>query len=182
MSDTVLSVLMLFSSIKSCPLFVTPWTVAYQAPLFRQETSQARILEWVAMPSSRGSSQPKDRTLVSCISFICKHILYHWATWEAWANTYLNGPQWVVPAWMLGQLCLRAKTLQFYLTLCNPMGCSLPGPSIHGILLARILEWVAICFSRGSSQPRDQTRISCIGRQILYHWATRKALNTLHIS
>ena len=39
--------------------------------------------------------------------------------------------------------------------LCDPMDCSLPGSSVHGILLARILEWIAIPFSRGSSQPRD---------------------------
>ena len=58
------------------------------------------------------------------------------------------------------------------LTLCDPMDCSLPGSSVHGIFQARILEWVAISFSRGSSQPRDRTHvfcISCIGRQILYH-------------
>ena len=60
----------------------------------------------------------------------------------------------------------------------TPMDCSPPGSSIHGILQARILEWVAITSSRGSSQPRDQTHvpcISCIGRQILYHWAPWKA-------
>ena len=60
-------------------------------------------------------------------------------------------------------------------TLCDPMDSSMPGFSVHGILQARILEWVAIPFSRGSSWPRDQTCISCIGRQILYHWATRRA-------
>ena len=57
-------------------------------------------------------------------------------------------------------------------TLCNPRDCSPPGSSVHGILRARILEWVAISFSRGSSQLRDRTRISCVsstGRQILYH-------------
>ena len=48
-------------------------------------------------------------------------------------------------------------------------------PSVHRILQARILEWVAISFSRGSSRPRDRTCISCIGRQILYHWATWEA-------
>ena len=48
------------------------------------------------------------------------------------------------------------------LTLCNPMDCSPPGSSVHGILQARILEWVPIPFSRESSQPRDQTRVSCI--------------------
>ena len=45
---------------------------------------------------------------------------------------------------------------------CNPIDCSPPGFSVHGILQARILEWVAISFSRGSSQPRDRTRVSCI--------------------
>ena len=47
-------------------------------------------------------------------------------------------------------------------TLCDPVDCSLPGSSIHGILQARILEWVAISFSRGSSQPRDRTQVSHI--------------------
>ena len=47
-------------------------------------------------------------------------------------------------------------------TLCNPMDCSLPVSSAHGISLARVLEWVAISFSRGSSRPRDRTWVSCI--------------------
>ena len=47
-------------------------------------------------------------------------------------------------------------------TLCDPVDCSPPGSSIHGILQARILEWGAVSFSRGSSQPRDWTRVSCI--------------------
>ena len=50
---------------------------------------------------------------------------------------------------------------QSCLTLCDPMDCSPPGSSIHGILQARVLEWVAIPFSRGSFQPRDQTSVSC---------------------
>ena len=44
-------------------------------------------------------------------------------------------------------------------TLCDPMDCSLPGSSLQGILLARVLEWVAISFSRGSSRPRDRTQV-----------------------
>ena len=52
-------------------------------------------------------------------------------------------------------------------TLCNPMNYSLPGSSVHGISQARILEWVAILFSRGSSQPKDWTCISCTGRRFL---------------
>ena len=55
------------------------------------------------------------------------------------------------------------------LTLCNPMDCNLPGFSVHGILQSRILQWVAISFSRGPFWPRDGTQVSCIGRRILYH-------------
>ena len=63
-----------------------------------------------------------------------------------------------------------------YLTLCDSMDCSMPGPSVHGTSQARILEWVAIFFSRVSSQIRDWTYVSCIGSWILYHWSTREAL------
>ena len=53
---------------------------------------------------------------------------------------------------------MKVKVLdaQLCLTLCNPMDCSLPGSSVHGILQARILEWAAISFSRGSSRSRDR--------------------------
>ena len=54
------------------------------------------------------------------------------------------------------------------------MDCSPQGSSVHGISQARILEWVAISFCRGSSWPRDRTGISCIARQILYTWVTRR--------
>ena len=59
--------------------------------------------------------------------------------------------------------------------------CSPPGSSVHGISQASILEWVAISSSSQSSQPTDRPCISCIGRQILYHWATREALLTISI-
>ena len=71
---------------------------------------------------------------------------------------------------------LCAQSLQSVPTLCDPMDYSPPVSSIHGILQARILEWVAISFSKGSSRPRDRIWVSCIGRWILYHWATRKAI------
>ena len=70
-------------------------------------------------------------------------------------------------------------------TLCNPMASSPPGFSFHEISKARILEQVAIFSSRESSQPRDQTRFSCIiciGRQIFYHSATWEALCLLYFS
>ena len=59
-----------------------------------------------------------------------------------------------------------------------PMACSLPVSSVHGILQVRILDWVNVSSSQGSSWPRDQTCVSCvsgIGKQILYHWATWEA-------
>ena len=59
-------------------------------------------------------------------------------------------------------VCIHAQLLRFCLTLCNPMDYSTLGSSIHGILQGRILDWVAISYSKGSSQPRDQTRVSCI--------------------
>ena len=61
--------------------------------------------------------------------------------------------------------------------LCYPTDCSLPGSSVHGILQARILEWVAISFSRVSSQSRDQTWVSHIGGRCFNLWATREPLN-----
>ena len=64
---------------------------------------------------------------------------------------------------------------QSYPTLCCPMLCSPPGSSVHGTAHARILQWVTIPCSRGSSQSRDQTWVSCTGRKILYCWATREA-------
>ena len=65
----------------------------------------------------------------------------------------------------LAHACLVAQSCQ---TLCNPMDCSPPGSSVHGISQARILEWVAISFSRGSSQFSDRTQVSCIAGR-LYH-------------
>ena len=58
--------------------------------------------------------------------------------------------------------------------LCDPTDCSLPGSSVRGILQARILEWVAVSFSRRSSQPRDQTRVSCIAGRCFTIWANRE--------
>ena len=56
----------------------------------------------------------------------------------------------------------KVVVAQLYPTLCDPKDCSSPSSSVHGILQARILEWLAIPFSRESSRPRDQTPVSCI--------------------
>ena len=67
---------------------------------------------------------------------------------------------------------LKVLDAQSCLTLCNPMDCSPPGSSVHG----RILEWVAIPYSRGCSRPRDQTRVSRIAGRCFTIWVTREAL------
>ena len=105
----------------------------------------ARILEWVAISFYRASSQARDWS--PCL-LLARRIL-----WEA-----------------LG-VGLVAKSCP---TLCEPMDCSLPGSSVHGLLQARILERVAISFSRGSSQPRDQIRDPCIAGRFLTNWAMRE--------
>ena len=70
-------------------------------------------------------------------------------------------------------LSMKVKVIQSCLTLCDPMDCGLPGSPVHGIYQARILEWVAFPFSRGSSQPKDQTHISCIAGGFFTIWATK---------
>ena len=60
-------------------------------------------------------------------------------------------------------------------TLCNPMDCRLSGSSVHGIFQARVLEWIAISFSRGSSQPRNRTQVPRIAGRRFTIWATREA-------
>ena len=72
--------------------------------------------------------------------------------------------------------CCCCSVTELCLTLYHPMDCSMPGSSVCGILQARILEWIVISLSRGSSRTRDWTHISCIGRQFLYHQALREVI------
>ena len=103
-------------SLQSCP---TLWDAMDCSPPGSSVHGilQARILEWVAMLSSRGSFQHRDWTLVFCVSCIA------------------------------AAAAAAANSLQSCLTLWDPMDCSLPGFSVHGILQARTLEWGAISFS-----------------------------------
>ena len=66
---------------------------------------------------------------------------------------------------------VKVPVAQSCLTLCGLMDCSPPGSSVHGILQARILEWVAIPFSSESSQPRDQSQVSCVEDRFFTIWA-----------
>ena len=73
----------------------------------------------------------------------------------------------------------EVKVTQLCPILCNPMDDNLPGSSIHGILQARILEWVAVPFSRGSSRPRKRTGVSGVAGGFFTSWATRECLYVL---
>ena len=83
---------------------------------------QARVLTWVTISLSRGSSWPRDLTQVSCIAGQCFVV---WATRESPSHSNV--------------LCLVSQSCP---TLCDPMDCSPPGSCVHGILQARILEWL----------------------------------------
>ena len=77
---------------------------------------------------------------------------------------------------LLAVYIMKVLVAQLCPVLRYPMDCSLPGSSVHGIVQARILEWVAIPFSRGSSWSRDWTWIPCIAGRFFTIWATREAL------
>ena len=86
-------------------------------------------------------------------------------------------PSYTLKILKMANVMLYVKVLvaQLCLTLCNPMIYSPPGSSVHGIFQARILEWLTISFSSGSSQPRDKTRVSCTAGRFFTDWATREA-------
>ena len=117
---------------QSCPTLCDPMDYKVHGIL------QARILEWVAVPFSRGvfPAQGSNLGLLHC-----RQILYHRTTSEALGH---NLPK-------------KVKFAKLCPTLCHPLDYT-----VHGILQARLLEWVIFSFFRGSSQPRDRTQVSCI--------------------
>ena len=154
--------------------------------------SQANILEWVAISFSGGSSQPGDRTH---IPWIDRQIIYHGGTREALTVHYIlviwvssdtivkgcavcavsEGSSWSNREMTPWSEVKWSGVAQSCPTLCNPMDCSPAGSSIHGIFQARVLDWVAISFPRGSSWPRNQTLVSRIAGRLFTIWATREA-------
>ena len=78
---------------------------------------------------------------------------------------------------LIGKMCVCVCVcMSCSVVLCNPMDCSPPGSLVHGISQARILEWVAISFSRRSSPPRDWTWVSCIAGRVFTIWTIREVL------
>ena len=101
-----------------------------------------------------GSSRTRDWTSVPCIA---RQILNHWATGGA-LSMYIS----ISHHLCITCTCVHAQSLQSGPSLCSPMNCSPSGFSVHGILQTRILEWVAMFSSRGSSQPRIEIHVSCV--------------------
>ena len=96
-----------------------------------------------------------------CDPFLSDALLLEAQLWRS--LTCISGPK------------VKVKVAQSCPALCNPIECSLPGSSVHGILQTRILKWVAIPFSRGSSQHRDKAQVYHISGRFFTIWATREA-------
>ena len=133
---------------KSFLTLVTPWTVACQAPLFMGFSVQEC---WSGLPFPPPGKNP---------SLLC---LLHWQV----------GSLPLAPPGKPKYNSL-SEVAQSCLTLCDPVDCRPPGSCVHGIFQARILEWVAISFSRGSARPKDRTLVSRIAGRRFNLWATRK--------
>ena len=133
------------------------------SPFIKPRTSKSLI------PSPLYSVGPETQTVLSlCFLFTLSHsefsyllIIYHNELLAPHMGPLQCPSQHLVVVTVVQSL----SRVGLFMT----MDCSPPGSSVHGILQPRILEWVAISFSRGSSRPRDQTCVFCIGRWILYH-------------
>ena len=114
---------------------------------------QVRILEWVAI--SFHLTVVLEELIVLMLVWIAKLILLHRSQPKCPISICLAD-------FLLICACVRTKLLHLCPTLCDPMDGSPPGSSVHGILQVKILECIAIPFSRGSSQPRDQILVSAL--------------------
>ena len=114
--------------------------------------------------------------LIACM-LTCVWLCQSSCLWTHWSFRSIPSalPVVMVSITTVDSCCLVNKSC---LILCNPMDCSLPGSCVHGISQARILDWVAISFSRGSSQPWNRTLISYIAPGIVCLPGT--AVNTVH--
>ena len=124
---------------QSCLTLFNPWTVAHQAPL---SIGFSRQEHWSGLPFPSPGDLPDPGIEPTSPALA-----------GGFFNTEPQGKSLCTGVYKVAQSCTN---------LCDTMHHSLPGSSVHRILQARTLEWVAFPFSRGSSQPRDQTQVSCI--------------------
>ena len=102
---------------------------------------------------------------------VCVWMLSHDQLFRTWWIAHQAPLSWNFPGKNTGK---ESEVAQLCPALCNPVDCSLPGSSVHGIFQAIVLEWIAISFSSGSSQPRDGTQVSRIVDRRFTIWATRE--------
>ena len=138
-----------FSSISHVQLIVTPWIATHQTSL--SITNSQSLLRLMFIESVMPSSH-----LILCRLVFSLKVM----STVNQSHDYTHSTA-----------CVHAQLCQPCPALSDPLDCSPPGPSVHGTSQARILEWMVISFSRGSSRPRDRTPISCIVGRFLYHWA-----------
>ena len=166
---------------KSCPTLVTPWTVARQAPL---SMGFSRQKYWSGLPFPSRVSWVVNRYFlvdsslnfilfiyffVDCIFlyFIHQRLYFQLLHCTHFSPITLQIVMNEIKKNTIYKKIYESEVTQSCPTLCDPMDCSLPGSSVHGIFQAIVLEGIAIPFSRGSSQPRDQTLVSCIAGRFL---------------
>ena len=144
------------------------WSLSWEDPLEEEMATDSSILprkprgQRSVMGCSPGGRQESDTT-----EWLTHIILY-------------NTKKWKKCCWVKLTKSLVSEAAQSCLTPCNSMGCSLPCSSIHGVFHARVLEWVAISFSRGSSPHRGGTWISRIVGRRFTIWATRESTCKTH--
>ena len=125
------------------------------------EIKRCLLLGKKSMTNLDGTLQSRDITLLTKI-LIVKAMVYPMVMYSC-------------ESWTIKKAESESEVAQLCPTLCDLMDCSLPGSSVHGIFQARILQWVAIFFSRGSSQPRDWTQVFHIAGRRITVWDTREA-------
>ena len=137
---------------------------------FRGYLSQEALLLPITLPTCKYSSpglpgQPMLSSVKAVLILYYSHLIPVFT--RLWASRGGPGRSESTPH-------VHAQLLS-QVWLCDAMDCSPPGSSVHGVLQVRILEWVAMPFSRGSSQLKDQTQVSCIGGEFFTVWASREA-------
>ena len=163
---------------KLCLFFWLAVVGVFSYPVQYSEPDRILFLRFIDICSSFTSV---SKTLFSCIIY-----LFNWSIddlqccirfWciAKWFNLYIYKWKEKSESGSHSVQSLSHSVTQSYPTLCDPLVCNLPGYSIHGIFQARILEWVAIAFIRGSSQPRVWTWVSCIACRFFTIWVTREA-------
>ena len=148
-------------SLSCVQLFATSWTVACQAALFLRFSGKNTGVDCHFLLLGILPTQESNPCLL-----LGRWILYHWATREVLSLKTFKFFLHILKCSVVTQSCP---------TLCDPMDCSPPGSSVHGILQARILEWVAISSFRGCSRPRDRTWAFRITGRCFTLWATKEA-------